>query len=128
MAKEINENQLLTDRFNARWVALKYLENDEQIRSLGQDKNKALAEKLEALVEKLSRHLQETLDTYPEVEIADHRYGYIASLIRQGVISVEKSQDRLFLSDKIDKVLTNRFVGPLIMVRLFWVLPYCFGP
>jgi ferrous iron transport protein B len=118
MTQEINQNRLLADRYNGRWVALKYLENDQQILSLGRRQNKTLSDKLEAMVEKLSMHLKDTLDTYPEAEIADHRYGYITSLVRQGVISIEKDQDRLFLTDKIDKVLINRFAGPLVMVAI----------
>jgi ferrous iron transport protein B len=66
----------------------------------------------------LAKHLLDTLDTYPEAEIADYRYGYIKAILKQGVIAVKANQDRLFLSDKIDKVLTNRFAGPLIMVAV----------
>ena len=118
MEAEISVNNFLTDSYRARWVALKYLENDEQIRSLGQKTNSDLSAKLEAIVNRLSDHLQDTLNTYPEAMIADHRYGYIKSIIKQGVISFKQDQDRLFLSDKIDKVLTNRFMGPVIMVAV----------
>ena len=122
MATEIHENQFLTDRYDARWVALKYIENDEQIRTLGRENDAVLASKLEGDVEALSKHLLDTLDTYPEAVIADHRYGYIKALIKQGVISVKQDQDRLFMSDKIDKVLTNRFAGPIIMVAVIMAL------
>ncbi|MDH3874954.1 MAG: ferrous iron transport protein B [Desulfobacteraceae bacterium] len=118
MEAEISVNNFLTDSYRARWVALKYLENDEQIRSLGQKTNSDLSAKLEAIVNRFSVHLQDTLNTYPEAMIADHRYGYIKSIIKQGVISFKQDQDRLFLSDKIDKVLTNRFLGPVIMVAV----------
>jgi len=115
---EITDNNFLADTYRTRWVALKYLESDEQIRSLGQKTNPALATKLEDIVNRVSTHLQDTLDTYPEAMIADHRYGYIKSIIRQGVISYGQDQDRLFVSDKIDKVLTHRFLGPVIMIAV----------
>ena len=118
MTCEIDQNQFLSERHAGRWVALKYLENDEQIRTLGRNHNKDVAIRLEAMVDSLARHLKQTLNTYPEAEIADHRYGYIASIIRQGVIAIKGNQNRLFLSDKIDKVLINRFTGPLIMVAV----------
>jgi ferrous iron transport protein B len=118
MEAEIDANNFLTDTYRARWVALKYLENDDQIRSLGQKTNPDLSAKLEAIVNRLSNHLRATLNTYPEAMIADHRYGYIKAIIKQGVISFRQDQNRLFLSDKIDKVLTNRFLGPIIMVAV----------
>jgi ferrous iron transport protein B len=118
METQISDNGFLTDIYRARWVALKYLENDEQIRSLGQKINPILSAKLEAVVNRLSVHLKDTLNTYPEALIADHRYGYINAIVKQGVISFKQDQDRLFLSDKIDKVLTSRFLGPLIMVAV----------
>ena len=122
MADEIYQNNFLTDRYSSRWIALKYLENDEQVRSLGRKHNNVVADNLEAMVDDLAVHLKQTLDTYPEAEIADHRYGYITAIMRQGVISIKQDQDRLFMSDKIDKVLINRFVGPLIMIAVIMVL------
>jgi ferrous iron transport protein B len=113
---------LLTGSYPARWVALKYLENDEQIRSLGRRTKPALAAELEAAANRLSAHLQETADTYPEMVIADHRYGFIKSVLKQGVVTYQQDLSRLFLSDKIDKVLTQRFLGPVIMAAVVWAL------
>ncbi len=115
MEEEINANKFLTDTCPARWVALKYMENDEQILSKGNRQDPALSTKLEKIVKKVSAHLQGTLDTYPEAMIADQRYGYINSILKQGVISQQYDQNRLYTSDKIDKIVTHRFLGPLIM-------------
>jgi len=64
----------------------------------------------------LSMHMKKTLDTYPEALISDHRYGFINGILKQGVIEHEQDQNRLYTSDKIDKVVTNRFLGPIIML------------
>jgi len=122
MEKEIEARHFLTDKYRARWVALKYMENDEQILDLGKKTNAELAGQLEETVRKVSVHLQNTLDTYPEAMIADQRYGYIKSILKQGVIQHKYDQNRLYSSDRIDKVLTNRFVGPLIMLAVIAAL------
>jgi len=36
------------------------------------------------IVSKVGEHTTRTLDVYPEAIIADHRYGYIKSILRQG--------------------------------------------
>ena len=118
MEKEIADKHFLTDTYQARWIALKYMESDEQILTLGRKADADLSSRLEERVRKVSRHLQNTLDTYPEAMIADHRYGYIKSILKQGVIHHKYDRNRLYSSDRIDKVLTNRFVGPLIMLAV----------
>jgi ferrous iron transport protein B len=118
MEKEIEANHFLTDTYPARWVALKYMENDEQILEKGRQENPELAARLQETVKKVSHHLQDTLDTYPEAMIADQRYGYIKSILKQGVIYQKYDPNRLYSSDRIDKVLTNRFLGPLIMLAV----------
>jgi ferrous iron transport protein B len=118
MEKEIADNQFLTDTYQARWIALKYMENDEQILTLGREVDADLSSRLEDQVSRVSRHLQNTLDTYPEAVVADQRYGYIKSILKQGVIHHQYDRNRLYSSDRIDKVLTNRFVGPLIMLAV----------
>jgi ferrous iron transport protein B len=118
MEKEISDSDFLTDTYQARWIALKYLESDEQIISKGQAVNPDLSNRLKEMVRKVSQHLLNTLDTYPEAMIADQRYGYIKSILKQGVIHHKYDRNRLYSSDRIDKVLTNRFIGPLIMLAV----------
>ncbi len=122
ITQQVEAHQFLTDHYPARWVALKYLERDEQIQSLGQKANPDLDQKFQDIVERLTDHLQDTLDTYPEALIADHRYGYIKSILKQGVISYQHDTRRLFISDKIDRVVTQRFIGPLILGAVVWAL------
>jgi ferrous iron transport protein B len=118
MEKEIADSDFLTDTYQARWIALKYLESDEQIISNGQEANPGVSKRLKEMVRKVSQHLLNTLDTYPEAVIADQRYGYIKSILKQGVIQYKYDRNRLYSSDRIDKVLTNRFIGPLIMLAV----------
>ena len=106
----------LTDLYPSRWVAIKYLENDEQILEKGKRTNPQIADQLESITQHVGAHIEETLETYPEAVIADHRYGFISSILKQGVIRERHDQNRLFLSDHIDKVLVNRFAGPIIML------------
>lgn len=118
MTDEIRAQDFLTDNYNPRWVALKYLEEDKQIRALGKEKDPEVSIKLDKIASRVSAHLQQTVNSYPESVIADHRYGYINAIIKQGVIVRQQDSSRLYLSDRIDKVLTNRFMGPLIMAAV----------
>jgi ferrous iron transport protein B len=103
MKQTIEQNKFLTDKYEANWIALKYLENDEQIKKLGRLSYPELAEKLEERANKVAAHLESTVDLTPEAIIADHRYGYIRSILQQDV-------------------LTNRFIGPLVMLAVIWGL------
>ncbi len=105
-----------------RWTALKYLEADEQVIAKGRDADPELSKKLEALANQVTDHLQKTLDSYPEAIIADHRYGFISALLKNGVVTRSEKADRLYLSDQLDRVLTNRFFGPLIMMLILYVV------
>ena len=101
---------------------MKYIENDEQILKLGREEDPAFSNELERRVERLADHLESTLNTYPEAMIADHRYGYIKSILKQGVITHQHDRDRLYISDRIDRIVTNRFAGPLIMAAVILLL------
>ncbi|MBL0712898.1 MAG: ferrous iron transport protein B [Desulfosarcina sp.] len=122
MEKAISAARFLTDTYRPRWIALKYIEKDEQIRGLGRKADAELSRSLETIVSKVAGHIKATLDLYPEAVIADHRYGFIRSVLQQGVLSVKHDRNRLYMSDRLDKVLTNRFAGPLIMLAIVWGL------
>jgi ferrous iron transport protein B len=116
MEKQIVGGNFLTGLYPSRWIAIKYLENDAQILEKGRDTDPLIADRLEAITRKVGAHIEETLETYPEAMIADHRYGFISSMLKQGVVKERHDKNRLFLSDRIDKVLVNRFAGPIIML------------
>ncbi len=118
----LSRDGLLTGRYPVRFTAIKYLEHDDQIITLGQNENQTTANEMEKLVTEVSEHLLKTTDVYPEAIIADHRYGFIKSILRQGVVTHKFDTDRLYTSDKIDKVLTNRLFGPLVMLCILFFL------
>ena len=62
------------------------------------------------------------MSTYPEAVIADYRYGFITALMRQGVLTREPLHQRIDLSDRIDRVLTHRLLGPMIMVGVLFAV------
>jgi ferrous iron transport protein B len=122
MIPSIEQGRLLTDTYPASWTALKILENDDQILDRAMHADPALADSLVGRTEQITSHLQSTLEAYPEAIIADHRYGYIKSILRQGVLSQRFDADRLYASDRIDRIVTHRFLGPIIMAGILFGL------
>jgi len=118
----IRKADLLTENWPARWIGVKYLENDAHVIEKGDKVNLEVSEQLKAITQKVARHLDATLDTYPEALIADYRYGYISGILKQGVVQRRKDANRLQLSDKVDKIVTNRILGPLIMIAVVYGL------
>jgi ferrous iron transport protein B len=112
-----NGQSLTWEPLAPRWVGIKLLENDaEVIKQVSQDPG--LASKLGPLRQKLSEHIAATMGDDPEGVIADHRYGFINGLYRQAV--QETRQRPLETSDRIDKVLTNRLLGPVFLLGILY--------
>ena len=122
MAARIQDADFLTDKYAPRWIALKYLEDDEEMRRLFADVPE-LDAALTGAAAKVTRHCEKTLHMHPEAIIADYRYGYIASILKQGVISTTTDvQDRVDFSDKLDLILTHKILGPSLMVFILYAL------
>ncbi|MBM4310069.1 MAG: ferrous iron transport protein B [Deltaproteobacteria bacterium] len=117
MEEIIIHGAFLTETYPARWTALKYLEKDAQILEKGRIAAADISGQLEAIALRTAAHISATLNTYPEALIADHRYGYIHAMMK-GVVQRQATKDRMYLSDTLDAVLTNRLVGPLIMLLI----------
>lgn len=66
--------------------------------------------------------MRDTLNANMEAIITDYRYGYIRGLLRDGIVQQDPGKDRLALTDKLDKVLTNAFLGPLIMIGVLFLV------
>ena len=122
MEDRIKGHAMLQGRYDPRWFSLKYLEQDEQIMTYCKKHDPEMAQAFDEGYQQLLKHLESTLNTYPEALIADQRYGYIKSLVSYGIVNYATHQSKLYISDKIDLVLTNRFLGPLAMVAILMTL------
>jgi ferrous iron transport protein B len=115
----------LPPRISRRWLALKLLEGDEKIMSLVNGKRGGEVVTGEAAA--AAAHLNSVIGDDAAVAIADYRYGFIAGLMRDVVRPREPSPGRLTVSDKIDAVVTNRFVGiPIFLALAFGLFELTF--
>ncbi len=120
MTKAVEDARFLTGRYDPRWLAVKYLENDEQVMAEGA-KAGATHEDLLALCAEAEAVTRKNSATTPDAIIADWRYGFINGLIKQGVV---RGSDELRRnnSDAIDKIVTHKLLGPLIMLAILYLM------
>ena len=98
-----------------RWYAIKVFERDEKVLEQFDFGEEALAH-----VEKDIQAAEEEQDDDAESIITEERYVYIASIIQS--CYKKKNKGALSVSDKIDRVVTNRWLGlPIFVVIMFIV-------
>jgi ferrous iron transport protein B len=108
----------LHDRFPSRWLAIKLLEQDPEI--IYQLQNYDASKDLFNAVHASIRHLKTVFGEDVDTLIADRRYGWINGLVKETVrISPGKQAN---LSDQIDKIVTNRFLGIPIFLGFMWLM------
>ncbi len=99
-----------------RWTSIKALERDQVVLSklnLNQDS----CSKLEAIITKLEKSEDDDIESI----ITNERYNYITSVLK-GVLV--KSGNNMTTSDKIDRIVTNRFLGIPIFLAVMWFIYY----
>ena len=98
-----------------RWYAIKIFERDEKILGKLNIDSATLAH-----IEKDIKAAEEELDDDAESIITNERYVYIASIIK--ACYKKSNQGKLSTSDKIDKIVTNRWLGlPIFALVMFLV-------
>ena len=98
-----------------RWYAIKVFERDDKVLE-----KLSIADDVKAHVEEDIKAAEKELDDDAESIITNERYLYIAEIIK-GCYK-KKNKGGLSTSDKIDKVVTNRWLGlPIFAVVMFLV-------
>jgi len=112
----IEEVPALTAHYSSRWLAIKLLEEDKEIipRLEAEEGGEATLAQARKSVAHLRNVYGEDMDTI----IADRRYGFISGLVKEVVHRTV--EERLTLSDKIDRVVTNRILGIPIFLLAMW--------
>ena len=79
-----------------------------------------MSEQITAEIEKLIQSVEQKHDDDAESIITAERYAYISSILKSSYR--KKNAAKLTISDKIDKVVTNRWLGlPIFAVIMFLV-------
>ena len=99
-----------------RWYAVKVLENDEKVMN-----HIVLDAQAKTTIDALRKDLETELDDDMESIVTDGRYTYIQKIIST---TVEKPKEKLTISDKIDKIVTNRFLGIPIFLLIMYIVYY----
>ena len=106
------EDKVLSNVSNKRWYAIKLFERDSKaIENLSINTE---------LIEADIKHIEKKYDDDSESIITNERYNFISSIIHD--VLVKKDKEALSTSDKIDRIVTNRWLGlPIFAVIMFLV-------
>lgn len=100
-----------------RWYAIKLFERDDKVLE-----QLHLAESVLSHIETDIQAVEEEMDDDAESIITNERYIYIGSIIK-GCLK-KKSAGKLTSSDKIDRIVTNRFLGLPIFAAIMFLVYY----
>ena len=106
---KVSENYL-------RWYAIKLFERDERVRQ-----EVALEESLLNHLEKHIADCEKEMDDDAESIIADQRYTYIGNVVSKAV-KKKAAKHSMTLSDRIDRVLTNRILALPIFAGVMFLM------
>ena len=99
---------------NKRWYAVKLLERDEKVRE-----GLNLPVSAQSRIEEIASNLEKAEDDDTESIVTDGRYQYIQKVVSA---NVKRSGNKMTVSDKIDRIVTNRILGlPIFILTMFIV-------
>ena len=105
-----------------RWYAIKIFERDDKV--LEQLKIDAT---VMGHIEEDIKAAEKELDDDAESIITNERYVYIAQIIK-GCYKQKKAKGELSASDKIDRIVTNRWLGlPIFALVVYWIAMVAVG-
>ncbi len=102
---------------NLRWTAIKLFERDEKV--LGELK---LSKELISHIEDHIKECENEMDDDSESIITNQRYAYISKLTSQCV--KKKLKNNISQSDKIDRIVTNRWLALPIFAAIMFLVYY----
>ena len=107
-----------------RWYSIKLFERDSKvIEQLKESENLELSSETLNHIEKDIKECEKELDDDSESIITAERYKYIESIIKSCVTKKNKAS-KLTTSDKIDKIVTNRWLALPIFAIVMWAVYY----
>jgi len=111
----------LCESYPPRWLAIKLMEEDQGVQEVIRKRHPA-GEPLVEFVAGQREAFERQADIAPEMHIAHRRYEAADQIIKACV--QPRSETVVPLSDKIDRFVCHRFLGPAVLVGVIWALYY----
>ncbi len=118
--EKIREDKPITDKISSRFLALKLLEKDKHVIELLE--RYPNFEEIKATTEKEIQKIEALQNEDSENVITDSKYGFIAGALKSTFKNPYRQQKTN--SEKIDRVLTNRFWGLPIFIGILFLMFY----
>lgn len=99
-----------------RWYAVKLLENDSKVSG-----SMSLGTAARSVVEDARKALESKHDNDMESIVTDERYQFIQKVVKT---TVKKAKGKLTVSDRIDRIVTNRILGIPIFIAVMFIVYY----
>ncbi|MEY8445452.1 ferrous iron transport protein B [Enterococcus ratti] len=100
-----------------RWHAIKYFERDSKLWE-----NQEITRKQKQEIEQIIRLTEKIFDEDSETIMINERYEWLTQLTALCVVSTDSFQ--LSLSDKMDQIVTNRWLALPIFAFVMWLIYY----
>ena len=118
--KLIKKNPDIRNRYSTRYLAIKYLENDKDVETVVE----ALPNRDEIIAARFEENarVRELMGSGLESSLVDAKYAFVQGALAETYVPYQGKKKRHTLTDKIDAVVTNRWLAfPLFIVLLYLV-------
>jgi len=106
-----------TSQINQRWAAVKLIEHDpEAVKLLEREVGVSKAKKIKSLIAERELKAEDDFDNI----IIDKKYEFINKVISESVQRPAADQEPENVSDKIDAIVTNKYLGIPIFMAVMW--------
>ncbi len=114
----IRQSSALAEVYPPRWLAIQLLEDDPAL--LAEVQRSPWGEEVIRALEAARAHLRQHYGNDVPLVVADFRYGFVHSLVRQ--VLTRTIDQRITTSDRIDRVVMHRALGIPIFLFFMWVV------
>ncbi|MEC9490286.1 MAG: ferrous iron transport protein B [Halanaerobiales bacterium] len=106
-------------QINQRWAAVKLIEHDpEAVKLLEREVGASKAKKIKSLIAERELKAEDDFDNV----IIDKKYEFINKVIEESVKRPAADEEPENISDKIDAVVTNKYLGIPIFMAVMWAI------
>ena len=115
-------NKPLQSRYSARYLSIKFLENDKDVEKILSDSLTGDYAVIERMRKEESTRIKGLLGTNPESAIVDAKYAFIQGALAETYRQYIADKPKRTLTDRVDAIVTNKWLAFPIFIALLWLV------